>query len=480
MAARKRKSKTPWGWIAFGVGLAACVGVGGVVGVMLGQEDSPSDADARRVAALALDARGLNEDALSLSRAIEEAITREELESEAESLRTELNRLDARAERIRVRAESETDAAQTREVSRAVKRGLGEISNTVAVFERDVVDSLEPVLREPSAATAPVEEEPEPADPSFEEALAEVNRVLEEQGETMTAVVKDLDEADEAAGPPVTDDIAAFGDELVSGSFDAALIPSEGTLEVGYEFEALQPESEISGAGPEEATITSTAAGGLTLKNTGSKRERVGLPTFQLALYWNEADFPSAALSGLVRAEESSEDIEEAEVGEGMATASGGSNPCQYEIEGEPHCELARLAFDGKVDHARNAAGELVLHPGDEVRLDAPEPDGSLAVTERRADTVVEFIETHSPDFVEVLATGFEAEAFQSACLPPYESGEDVSEGIIVEPYPKRTLGLLTGDGKAIFEAGEASRPTGLDSEAEPEGPECYRLRGGY
>lgn len=482
MATKKRRSKTPWGWVAFGVGLAVCVGAGGVVGVMLGQSDGESDTDARRVAALALDARGLNEDALSLSRAIEEAIAREELESEAESLRTALARLDTRAEQIRVRAESEVGEAETREVSRGVQRGLGEISNTVTVVERDVVDRLEPVLDEPSSVTAPVGEGP---DPSFEEALADVTRVLEEQNEAMTMLAEDLDASgEEADDKSTTEDAAARDEGVASGSFEGALIPPESTLEIDYELEDLEPyvdapasepEADASGAGPEEASISSAAAGELTLKNTGSARETFELPTFHLVLYWKESDVPAAA--GL-RVESPAEDGETIEEGEGVDEGDPGIEgdvPCGYEIEGAIHCALARLAFGEEVDHERNAAGELVLRPDDEVNFDTMEPDGSLTVGKGSADAVAEFIESHPPALVQVLAKEVEAKDFQPACVVPFEWGEYASEGVIVEPYPTTTLGILTGDGEVVFEAGEADRPV-RPASGEPEAPECYTL----
>jgi len=500
VAARKRKSKTPWGWIAFGVGLAACVGVGGVVGVMLGKEDSPSDADARRVAALALDARGLNEDALSLSRAIEEAIAREELEGEAESLRTELTRLDARAERIRVRTESETDAAQTREVSRAVQRGLGEISNTVRVIERDVVDNLEPVLDEPSSVTEPVGEDPEVPDPSFEEELADVTRVLEEQGEAMTALAEDLEESGEETDKSTTEDTAAGEENLVSGSFEGALVPPGSTLEFSYELESLkpevdapvadEPEADVSGADPEEATITSAAAGGLILKNTGSARESFDLPTFHLVLYWKESDVPPSARDAELRADSSAEEgleeegaIEELDGGDEGEADVEGDPPCRYEIEGDVHCALVRLAFGEGVENERNAAGELVLNSDDEVDFDTLKPDGSLTVSEGKADSVADFLESRPPDLVEVRATD-PGDGFRPACVVPLDpeeaasgaSGEAGGEGP-ADPYGETAatiLGLLAGDGGAIFEVEETDQPMRLGPEGEPEAPECY------
>jgi hypothetical protein len=483
------------------VGLAVCVGLGGAVGVMLGQSDGDSDADAQRVAALALDARGLNEDALGLSRAIEEAIAREELEGEAESLRTELASLEARAEEIRVRAQSGAGAGppQARNVSRSVERGLGRISNTVAVFERDVVDRLEPVLDEPSSAAAPVGEPPEASDPSVEEALAAVTQVLEDQGEAMNALAENLEEADEEADRPATEGAADEEGELVSESFDGELVPSEGALEIGYELEDLEPEidvagddesgADVAGADPGEATITSAAAGELTLKNTGSARERLELPTFHLVLYWKESDVPRAARDAELRVGSSAEgDLEEEgaieegkRIDEGEADVEGGagtegSAPCRYEIEGDAHCALARFAFDREVDHERNAAGELVLRPDDEVAIDTPEPEESLTVRKGKADAVADFIESHPPDLVEVLAMGAEAERFQPACVVSSELEETTSPELIVEPYPMATLGILTGDGDVVFEADETSEPMIPDSEGEPEALECYTL----
>lgn len=490
MATTKRRSKTPWGWIAFGVGLAVCVGAGGVVGVMLGQSDGESDTDARRVAALALDARGLNDDALSLSRAIEEAIAREELEGEAESLRTDLARLEARAERIRVRAESGAGAGppQVREVSRSVERGLGEISRTVAVFERDVVGRLEPVLDAPP----PVPSE-EASDPSVDEALADVTQVLEEQGEALTALAEDLEASDGATDASVAENADLEEGEPVAGSFDVALAPPGRTLEVGYELRDLESEANLSDAEPGEATITSSAAGELTLSNTGSRRESVELPIFHLVLYWKEADVPPAARDGVLRAGPSTEGIEgEAIEGAEGEAKSAGSDPCRYEIEGDPHCALARFVFGEEVDHHGNAAGELVLHPDDEIGIDALEPDGSLIVRKRKADSVADFLSSRAPDLVQVLATE-PGESFRPACLAPPDLeeeaieatsepyGESLSEGAAA-PYAESetaatTLGLLASDGEIIFEAEETGQPIRLDSDGEPEAPECYSLR---
>lgn len=449
--------------------MAVCVGAGGVAGVLLGQSDGGSDTDAGRVAALALDAKGLSEDALGLSRAIEEAIAREELEAESEAFRTELARLQARAERIRAHADSDAGVDSPRLASETVERGLGQISRTVVVFERDVVDRLEPVLDAPSP-------DEETSSPSVDEALAGVTRVLEEQGEALTALTEDLEAAEKKTDTPIVDRTGITEGQGISGSFDVAMIGPDRSLEVGYEVGELEPEVEEFGAAPGEVAITSSASGELTVTNTGSKREGIDLPIFNLVLYWKEADIPPAALGGLRRAGQPTEDVEEGELSEeGVEAAADGSDPCQYEIEGDLHCALARISVDPDADQAGGPTGELILGPDEGVGLDVLEPDGSLAVAEQQARTIVDFIESHAPDLVEVLAMGFEAEAFQAACLPPTYPEEDTTEGIIVEPYPMKSLGLLTGNGEVVFGVEKTERSAGVN-EGEPEAPECYTL----
>lgn len=437
---------------------------------MLGQSDGESDADARRVAALALDARGLNEDALSLSRAIEEAIAREELEVESEALRTELARLEVRAERIRAKAESDAGMGDSQMASGAVERGLGQISRTVVVFERDVVERLEPVLDAPPPG--------EVSDPSVNEALIGVTQVLEEQGDALTALAEDLKDAEMRPDTTFVENAELEEDEAVTGAFDVGLIPSGRTLEVGYEIGDLESDVDRFGVEPGEAAIATSASGELTLTNIGSRREIIELPAFHVVLYWKEADIPAAALGGVLDQGQSAEDVGGEAIEEPEAeTAPEDSDPCEYEIDGDPHCALARLVFNGDPEHARNAAGELVVRPEDGVSLDMIESDDSLIVEARQAGSMAAFIDSHSPDLIQLIAMGFEAKAFQSACLIPSHPEEDTAAGVIVEPYPMTTLGLLTGDGEVVFEAELSSESMSVDSEGEAETPACYTLR---
>jgi hypothetical protein len=441
-----------------------------VVGVLLGQSDGGSDTDARRVAAFALDARGLSEDALSLSRAIEEAIAREELEVESEALRTELARLEVRAERIRAKAESDAGMGDSQMASGAVERGLGQISRTVVVFERDVVERLEPVLDAPPPG--------EVSDPSVNEALMGVTQVLEEQGDALTALAEDLKDAEMRPDTTFVENAELEEDEVVTGTFDVGLIPSGRTLEIGYEIGDL--ESDVDRFGVGEAAIATSASGELTLTNIGSRREIIELPAFHVVLYWKEADIPAAALGGVPDQGQSAEDVGGEAIEEPEAeTAPEDSDPCEYEIDGDPHCALARLVFNGDPEHARNAAGELVVRPGDGVSLDMIESDDSLIVEARQAGSMAAFIDSHSPDLIQLIAMGFEAKAFQSACLPPSHPEDDTTAGVIVDPYPMTTLGLLASDGEVVFEAEETNRSVSVDSEGEPETPECYTLRAG-
>lgn len=470
---RGRSSSTPWGWIAFGVGLAVCVGVGGVVGVMLGQDDGANDADAERVAALALDTRGLSEDALGLSRAIEEAIAREELEGEAESLRAELSRLDARAARIRARAEAEADAAQDREIAAAVNRGLGEISNTVAVFEHDVVARLGSVVDDAASPALPVQGVP--PDPAIEEALAEVTATLEEQDETLTALADDLEEADGAADSSLAGVDDAEEADLVSGSFDSALMPPDQTLEISYELGDLEAEVDGSGAEPAEATIASSATGRLTVVNTGSgPTGRAALPSFHLVLYWKEADVPDTVAGGEVDADPSTEE----EAGESEANPEAGG-PCVYEIEGDRYCALTRFALYDEAGLGEGAGSAEVPDPGEEVSVGAPQPEAALVVDRRHADSVADFVGSHPPDLVEVLAGG-ESESFRPACVAPTAGEEEAGSAGEAEGSPsdadESTLGLIAADGEVIFEAEDTSESLRMNGEGEPEVPQCYTL----
>jgi hypothetical protein len=340
------------------------------------------------------------------------------------------------------------------------------------VFERDVVERLEPVLDTPSAG--------EVSDPSVNEALVGVTQVLEEQGDALTALARDLKATEARPDTTFVENAELEEDDAVTGTFDVGLIPSGHTLEVGYEIGELESDVDRSGVEPGEAAITTSASGELTVTNIGSRREIIELPTFHLVLYWKEADIPAAALGEVPDWGQSAEDVGgEANEEPEAETAPEASDPCGYEIDGDLHCALARLVFNGELEHARNAAGELVIRPKDGVSLDMIEPDDSLIVEARQAGSMAAFIDSHPPALVQVLAMGFEAKAFQSACLPPSHSEEDTTVGVIVEPYPMTTLGLLVGDGEVVFETEETNRSVSVDSEGEPETPECYTLRAG-
>lgn len=155
----KRRSRSHWGWIAFGVGLTVCVAAGVAVGVLLGDSSGGDgdDGELRRAAALALNTDRLNDDALTLSAAIEDAIAQEALEGEAAFLRSELAALELRAERIRASADSQLATSGgvrlTNEKSGSVataRRSVREIDATLAVFERELVPELGSVLNAPT------------------------------------------------------------------------------------------------------------------------------------------------------------------------------------------------------------------------------------------------------------------------------------------------------------------------------------------
>lgn len=453
------ESKGGWGWIAFGVGLAACVIAGGVLGAMLGQEDGSEGVDSGTVAALALDARGLSEDARSLSSAFESALVREALEGEAATLRTELQRLDRRAARIRAQARAEVDAARGEGASPAVLRGLRNIRRTVNVFERDVVGRLESVVDAPAlwpdAATVGDEAIEQALAEVFEEALADVTLALDDQDRTLATLAESLERADgdDRAG---SGDGDVDGDALLTGSFRAASLASGQAVTFEYELGALEPEIQASGAERGEAEIVSAATGRMALANAGAGGRGVDLPGLRMVLFWRHADLPVGAAEGLSLAEEG---VEGAPSDDGYA--------CRYEIEGERHCALVELDFgEGEAKGASNAAGELVTPPEAEVVFDAPRPAGRLTVVESAADSVAELIESRPPELVEVLAddTG---EDFAPACMAPVGAESEI--GAV-------TLGLLDGDGEVIFESADTDPTAHVGEDGHGSPPECYAV----
>lgn len=463
--AGKPKAKTRWGWIAFGAGLAICVVAGGVLGVILGKNDSGGDvSDVQRVAALALDTSRLNDDALGLSRAIEEAIARDELESEAEMFSAELARLQARAGLIRVRVESQGGADRgaepvreaTAPAARRARRGLREIDATLAVFEQEVVARLNSVLSSPSPSGPSTGEAPEPAS----EALADATLVLEEQDRTLTDLTNDLIEVDQATETSASPDPAEQESaDLVSGSFESTLVQGGGyTLDIEYELQDFDAEVETVSAEPGKTSVAMLASGELTVTNTTPERGiGLELPSFDVVMYWKDSDVPSAA---------------------GEATFED-DTPCRYELSGELYCALARLAFE-QLEPSPDASGGAIPEPG-EVALksdgmasvDALESGASLLVEQQDTDLVADFIGASPPDLVQVVGASFE-EDLRPACAIPSTPGEDEES-----EYPEAagiTLGLLSAEGAVIFEAAEADQPLSTDAAGVPQVPECFTL----
>lgn len=441
MAARADKrggsSKTPWGWIAFGVGLAVCVGVGGAAGVLLGQRDDGNGADAERVAALALDTRGLSEDALGLSRAIEEAIEREELEGEAESLRAELRGLDARAGRIRARAKAEAAAARERDVSSAVDRGLGEISNTVAVFERDVVGRLESVVDDAAAPRLSGREVV--VDPAIEEALAEVTATLERQDQTLTALAEGLEESG-GEGSGTSDVVDVGAGEVVAGQLETELVASGQRLEIEYGLGELESTA-VGVVANGESDVSTSTIGDLTVKNSGEPGSgHMEPPAVALVLYWGEPEATAAI---------------------GAAASPSAEEACGYRIEGEPYCALARFEFGVEEASAPGASSGAPLGPGEEAHVDGPLEDDPFSVAGEDAAAAVDFLGSRPPDLVQVLATPVTG-SLRPACVPPPDA----------EALPETTIGLLTGDGEAVFEVSDAGAEGVERDPIEP--PACY------
>lgn len=453
--AEKPSRKTHWGWIAFGIGLAACVIAGGVLGAVLGERDSHEEGDnLQRIAALALDTSRLNDDALALSHAIEETIAQDTLETEGEALRADLRRLEEQAQVIQVRADSQRGAygaaapaaVEPDVVARKARQGLRQIDATLAVFEQEVVASLGTALSSPppEASTAGTAESPAQA------ALADARVVLEGERQAMDDLANDLTQApteSDISGDRVDEEEAA----LVSGSFESPLEQPGYMLEIDYELRELDAEAAM-------ASVTALASGELTLTNAGPSLG-LELPTVHLVLYWEWAKVPSPAVE---------------------ATTSEGVAPCRYERDGERYCELARLVF-GEIEPSPGAAGgaipepgEVALEPNATAGADSLEAETSLLVEkENDANLIAEFIASSPPDLVQVLGESYEGDLLPACSAPDTSEEGEYGEAEYGDAILS-TLGLLSADGKVVLEAAAPDRSPGPDTSGPPELPDCF------
>lgn len=466
--ARSPSSRSRRGWIAFAVGIAICVVVGGAIGVVLGKGHRRADAgEMRRIAALALDTGRLNDDALDLSRAIEAAIKRHELQGEAAALRDRLARLEARAESIQIRAESErgSDLARTeaRYARETARRGLAEIEATLAAFRRKVAAPLRSVLNQPPADEAAGDEGSSAA---TDEALAEVMRVLEAQSQTMDSLSTDLTDLQQG-GSASTD--AGPGEQpanLVAGDFQSALDPPGFTLRIGYQLRDIGAEASPA-AEPGKALIAASALGRLTVTNTTPGRGvALDLPVFDVVLYWSERDVPAAVIDGDLR--ESKPEGLEGDASEEEASLDLGT-PCRYEMGGELYCALAHLAF-GEAAGSPAPAAESTLEPNQSLAIDGLEADGTLLVDEAEADAVTEFIGANRPDFVQIVGAGSSG-GLVPACVV-HSVGSESSAGEVDES----TVALLRGDGTVLFQAEGSSEGASDEAGSDAQAPECYTI----
>lgn len=457
----KAKAKVRWGWIVFGAGLAACVIAGGVLGIVLGQQDDEERSEeTRRVAALALDASALSGDALALSRSIEEAISREELESEAESLRERLALIDGQAESIRFRVEGERDSLRSstfasRSDARRARRALQGIGSSLAVFREEVVAGLDSTL----------DSSPSPGSTAGEK-LADLTLVLEEQDQALNALAEELRRSDESDEPTFAgSDGEDAADEFVAGSFETTLLTTGQMVPIEYELADLRAAVDTSDADPDQAEIVSTASGDLALTDAGEPRQGVEPPKVHMVLFWRYVDVPAGAFEGLVSAPSSS-----ARNGYGSGdSAPVEGEPCRYEIEGEHLCALARFAFEEEAfEEERNADGAMNPRPDEGSAFAATESDEALAVAKDAADAVAELIESTPPDIVQVIADD-SGEDFAPACVEP--TAELLSGPV--------TLGLLSGDGTVIFESADTDPTAHIGESGYGTPPECYALVSG-
>jgi hypothetical protein len=459
-----RKSKIRWGWVAFSLALALSIAAGAAAGVLLGGGGGGGEGGVRRVAALALDTSRLSDDALALSRAIEEAVAREALESEGEALRTDLTRLRLRASRLRTRTEAQLvsypvtrPAAVDSGTGGRVRRSLRQIESTLEEFERNVVSGLDSVLSSEDEREAGEAEEA-----ASREELASVTAALERQGETLDGVIASLGEIEGQgeSAPGLAGGREA--DDSVQGDFDGALVEAGVPLEVHIEIEGLEAEAREAGTEPATEALDGVASGRLALTDAAPSRD---------------AAFELPALAG---AREATVEVEpeatepEAVAGEAEAqaeaTAAGeGEAACRYEVQGERYCALMSfLVGTGDAPPGSPAAPpqEVRLRPYEDVVADAFAPASSLLVPVAKVAEVSDFLDSARPDLVQVVADGARGD-LRPACAAEGEGGGE-EEGAT-------TLGLIDGEGTPVFEASEPNRPFQAASAAGSL-PACYSL----
>lgn len=463
-----QESERHWGRIAFGVGLVTCVIAGAVVGVMLGSGKDDADRGVlRRVTALALDTRGLNDDALALSRAIEEAIEREELEGEAESLRARLALLEERAARIQARArwravsepggEHVSDGAE----QRWARSGLSEVRSAVAIFDREVVGNLDDALASSSTSTAT-------------DALAQATAVAERQSAKMTKLsqnasrVEGPEGGEEPPGEPIHPADASLG---IGGGFPIVSSAEGEPLDAEYELAEIEAEAEEAGEAAGGWEVTTSASGTLSIANPVHGPPAAAVSPLLIWLFWEESQLADAA-RGDARFEPQAEELPS------KGVAATPSPACQYELRGRLYCLLAAFRF-GEEEEGERAT----LSSGEEVDLGGATAAGALRIEAGGdAEAVAELIGQERPALVQILGAVPQG-LFQPACEPafgPAEPGEAAgSEGatettevtetetteaeVAVETTEAEageaaggfgeTVALLDGDGSAIFEA---------------------------
>ncbi len=460
------KSKAGWGWVAFGFALALCVVAGAVAGVLLGNaDDADGDAgEARRVAALALDTRGLNDDALALSQAIEAAIEREELEGEAATLRAELSAIEQRAERIRARTGAHLVSAQAgagtagarRSGDRRAQRGLREVRTALGVFEHEVVDRFDSLLvSQPASESEAIEE------------LGQATQVLEQQNEAMSALSSELDDAEPVAGSTTGSTAGGVADAYpVSGAF-GGVVDGSGVFTVEYEVSELSAETEEASEEPGVTLVGASASGRVEVENPAAPGgPSVPVPELRMVLYWAEAEVPVTARQAELRLDPGQEDsaaetTDEIEA-EAEAEPEWGS-PCRYELAGDRFCALAGLDF------AADAGGPLA--PGEGVELEADEASVALALYSEDTDPLTTLLQSDPPDLIQVVDAGPEG-LLRPACTTPALDAASVptqgEDGALAGEATDATLGLLEADGAVVFEAA----PT-----APAEEVPCFEVR---
>lgn len=459
----ERESGTHWGRIAFGVGIVTCVIAGAVVGVILGNGNDDADRGVlRRVTALALDTRGLNDDAIALSRAIEEAIEREELEGEAETLRVRLALLEKRAERIQARARSSraasgpgSDRVSDSAERRWARRGLSEVRSAVAIFNREVAAGLDEALASSSTSAAT-------------SALANATAVAEQQSAKMTELSEsggsEQPEGERDASGPANDQADAA--PVSSGRFSMLSTAGGEPLDAEYELAAIEAEAEESPEIAGEWEVTATVSGILSIAHPVHESEAAAVSPMVMMLFWEESELPAGA-GGDARFQLGEE---ETDLEEGTETASAS---CAYELRGHLYCALVAFALS-------EDEGDAAAPPSEEeADLGRATPAGVLRLeTDRDAVAVSELIGNERPALVQVVEAAPEG-LFRPACEPPARPAEPAGtvqaedaettevEAGEAEGEIGETVALLDGDGLPIFEAEEPSRVPA---------PACYEV----